>query len=265
MPATSRCGRAAGRRGSRHRTRTPGPGPRRRAAASGARASTAASGSTRNTPVADVRVHAPHVRPLVVQVVVGVLPLRGGHTLSHSQAVEWMSGSCIQSHWPCITLWPISMFSRILDRLEHARPRPARPGGTCRPPGRRDRSARGDAAAGSSAGCRPRPRHRATAATSARRPSSSAAKTSASKPSRRPAAPAPSARSARGSAGVSAVVGAVRARAAAGIGAGVDGWGITAVIGAPGLGCRSGVSVGGRVGWGRSGLRRRPGRGPRRG
>ena len=25
-----------------------------------------------------------------------------------------MSGSFIQSHWPCMTLWPISMFSRIL-------------------------------------------------------------------------------------------------------------------------------------------------------
>ena len=25
-----------------------------------------------------------------------------------------MFGSFIQSHWPCMTLWPISMFSRIL-------------------------------------------------------------------------------------------------------------------------------------------------------
>ena len=25
-----------------------------------------------------------------------------------------MYGSFIQSHWPCMTLWPISMFSRIL-------------------------------------------------------------------------------------------------------------------------------------------------------
>ena len=44
-----------------------------------------------------------------------------GQTMSHSHAVELISGSLIQSHWPCITLWPISMFSRIL-----ARPRPAR-------------------------------------------------------------------------------------------------------------------------------------------
>ncbi len=34
--------------------------------------------------------------------------------MSHSQLLEWISGSFIQSHWPCMTLWPISMFSRIL-------------------------------------------------------------------------------------------------------------------------------------------------------
>jgi hypothetical protein len=34
--------------------------------------------------------------------------------VSQSQVEEWMSGSFIQSHWPCMTLWPISMFSRIL-------------------------------------------------------------------------------------------------------------------------------------------------------
>ena len=33
---------------------------------------------------------------------------------SHSQVVEWIFGSRIQSHWPCRTLWPSSMFSRIL-------------------------------------------------------------------------------------------------------------------------------------------------------
>ena len=33
---------------------------------------------------------------------------------SHSQVVEWIFGSRIQSHWPCRMLWPISMFSRIL-------------------------------------------------------------------------------------------------------------------------------------------------------
>ena len=37
-----------------------------------------------------------------------------GVTKSHSHVVEWMSGSRIQSHWPWSTLWPISMFSRIL-------------------------------------------------------------------------------------------------------------------------------------------------------
>ena len=34
--------------------------------------------------------------------------------MSHSQVVEWILGSRIQSHWPCMTLCPISMFSRIL-------------------------------------------------------------------------------------------------------------------------------------------------------
>ena len=37
-----------------------------------------------------------------------------GWAVSHSQVLEWISGSFIQSHWPCMTLWPISMFSRIL-------------------------------------------------------------------------------------------------------------------------------------------------------
>src|SRR3712207_6840008 len=37
-----------------------------------------------------------------------------GWSVSHSQFEEWISGSFIQSHWPCMTLWPISMFSRIL-------------------------------------------------------------------------------------------------------------------------------------------------------
>ncbi len=35
--------------------------------------------------------------------------------MSHSHVEEWISGSFIQSHWPCMTLWPISMFSMILD------------------------------------------------------------------------------------------------------------------------------------------------------
>ena len=37
-----------------------------------------------------------------------------GEALSHSHVLEWIAGSRIQSHWPCMMLWPISMFSRIL-------------------------------------------------------------------------------------------------------------------------------------------------------
>ena len=37
-----------------------------------------------------------------------------GVAWSHSQVVEWIFGSRIQSHWPCRMLWPISMLSRIL-------------------------------------------------------------------------------------------------------------------------------------------------------
>jgi hypothetical protein len=37
-----------------------------------------------------------------------------GDALSHSQVVEWILLSRIQSHCPCITLCPISMFSTIL-------------------------------------------------------------------------------------------------------------------------------------------------------
>ena len=36
--------------------------------------------------------------------------------VSHSQVLDWISGSFIQSHWACSTLWAISMFSRILAR-----------------------------------------------------------------------------------------------------------------------------------------------------
>ena len=38
-----------------------------------------------------------------------------GAALSHSQVVEWILGSRIQSHCPCMTLWPISMLSTILE------------------------------------------------------------------------------------------------------------------------------------------------------
>jgi hypothetical protein len=42
--------------------------------------------------------------------------------MSHSHVEEWISGSFIQSHWPCMTLWPISMFSMILERPNVAVP-----------------------------------------------------------------------------------------------------------------------------------------------
>ena len=42
--------------------------------------------------------------------------------VSQSQARELITGSFIQSHWPCITLWPISMFSRILAMPSVAAP-----------------------------------------------------------------------------------------------------------------------------------------------
>src|SRR3954447_11281248 len=45
-----------------------------------------------------------------------------GCAVSHSQLEEWISGSFIQSHWPCMTLWPISMFSRILCTPSNAVP-----------------------------------------------------------------------------------------------------------------------------------------------
>ena len=34
--------------------------------------------------------------------------------MSHSQVLEWISGSFIQSHWPWVMLWPSSMFSMHL-------------------------------------------------------------------------------------------------------------------------------------------------------
>src|SRR3954468_6135339 len=40
----------------------------------------------------------------------------GVDAVSQSHVDELICGSFIQSHWPCITLWPISMFSRILAR-----------------------------------------------------------------------------------------------------------------------------------------------------
>ena len=48
--------------------------------------------------------------------------------MSHSQVVEWISGSFIQSHWPWETLWPISMFSTLFANASDAVPttQPAR-------------------------------------------------------------------------------------------------------------------------------------------
>jgi hypothetical protein len=43
-----------------------------------------------------------------------------GQTVSHSYIRELMPGSPIQSYCPCITLWPISMLSRILEMLRLA-------------------------------------------------------------------------------------------------------------------------------------------------
>src|SRR3954451_21542485 len=42
--------------------------------------------------------------------------------MSHSHVVEWIFGTRIQSHWPCSTLCPISMFSRIFATLRPAVP-----------------------------------------------------------------------------------------------------------------------------------------------
>ena len=42
--------------------------------------------------------------------------------MSHSQVEEWISGSFIQSHWPWMTLWLISMFSMILASASVAVP-----------------------------------------------------------------------------------------------------------------------------------------------
>ena len=45
-----------------------------------------------------------------------------GEAVSHSHVVEWIFGSRIQSHCPCRTLWPISMFSRIFAAASAAVP-----------------------------------------------------------------------------------------------------------------------------------------------
>ena len=45
-----------------------------------------------------------------------------GEAMSHSQTLEWIFGSRIQSHCPWRMLWPISMLSRILATLSPAVP-----------------------------------------------------------------------------------------------------------------------------------------------
>ena len=45
-----------------------------------------------------------------------------GEAKSHSQVLEWIFSSRIQSHWPCRMLWPISVFSRILATVSPAVP-----------------------------------------------------------------------------------------------------------------------------------------------
>ena len=42
--------------------------------------------------------------------------------MSHSKSLPVSVGSFIQSYWPCITLWPISMLSRIFDSESAAVP-----------------------------------------------------------------------------------------------------------------------------------------------
>ncbi len=42
--------------------------------------------------------------------------------MSHSQVLEWISGSFIQSHWPCPMLWPSSMFSTLLATASDTAP-----------------------------------------------------------------------------------------------------------------------------------------------
>jgi hypothetical protein len=63
--------------------------------------------------VAEILVLAADVRVRVVHVVVGVLPRLRRRRRVPVPRLEWICGSFIQSHWPCRTLWPISMFSRI--------------------------------------------------------------------------------------------------------------------------------------------------------
>ena len=71
--------------------------------------------------------------------------------MSHSHVEEWISGSFIQSHWPCMTLWPISMFSMILATPRVAVPahhaERSRAGGQHQPAGHLEGALGGDGAA----------------------------------------------------------------------------------------------------------------------
>jgi len=66
--------------------------------------------------VADVAVLAEDVGEGVVDVVVAVLPLvRGADVVPPRTSASFRPGSPIQSYWPCMTLWPISILSRIFE------------------------------------------------------------------------------------------------------------------------------------------------------
>ena len=76
--------------------------------------------------VADVAVLAEDVGVGVVHVVVRVPPLVGRAGGVPLEVRPESAGSRIQSYWPCMTLWPISMLSRIFESPS-TRCRPARP------------------------------------------------------------------------------------------------------------------------------------------
>ncbi len=45
-----------------------------------------------------------------------------GQAVSHSNVLPHRVGSPVHSYWPCMTLWPISMLSRIFDAASSAVP-----------------------------------------------------------------------------------------------------------------------------------------------
>ena len=56
--------------------------------------------------VAEVAILAQHVRVRVVSKLCDFFQPSDAHAWSHSHVVEWIFGSRIQSHWPCMMLWP---------------------------------------------------------------------------------------------------------------------------------------------------------------